>query len=188
VRELALRGRHNVANSLAALAIAEAAGIPRETALGVLRSCRGLPHRCQHVGTVAGVDYVDDSKGTNVAAAVAALRGLAPEPPGRIVLIAGGIAKEDDFSSLATELAACGRAALLIGRDAARIGAGIGAAVEVRHAADLAEAVRLAARIAEPGDVVLLSPACASFDMFRDYAQRGECFAAAVASLQGGVH
>lgn len=187
-RELALSGRHNVANALAALAIAEAAGITRESVLRVLRSCRGLPHRCQHVGTVGGVDYVDDSKGTNVAAAVAALRGLAPALPGRVVLIAGGIAKEDDFSPLAAELAACARMALLIGRDAARIASGIGAAVEVRHAADLGEAVRLAALIAEPGDVVLLSPACASFDMFRDYAHRGECFASAVAALQRGVH
>jgi UDP-N-acetylmuramoylalanine--D-glutamate ligase len=187
-RELALRGRHNVANALAAFAIAEAAGIPRDAVTRVLRSYRGLPHRCQHAGTFRGVDYVDDSKGTNVAAAVAALRGLAPAPPGRIVLIAGGIAKEDDFSLLAAELSACARAALLIGRDAGRIASGIGASVDVQYAGSLEEAVQLAAFIAVPGDVVLLSPACASFDMFRDYAHRGECFARAVAGLQSGVH
>ncbi len=183
--ELALHGRHNLANALAALAIAEAGGIPREACLEVLRTCRGLPHRCQHVARVEGVDYIDDSKGTNAAAAVAALRGLAPAPPGRVILIAGGIAKEHDWRALAEELGRGARGVLLIGRDAALIEAGVAGACPLEHCADLAAAVRRAAELASPGDVVLLSPACASFDMFRNYEHRGEAFAAAVRALPG---
>jgi UDP-N-acetylmuramoylalanine--D-glutamate ligase len=183
VRDLGLHGRHNVSNALAALAIAAAAGIPREPALAVLRSYRGLPHRCQRVASVDGVDFYDDSKGTNAAAAVAALRGLVPRPPGRIVLIAGGIAKESDFSGMAAELARCGRAAVLIGRDAALFREAFAGVVPLHAATDMDEAVRTARSLAAPGDVVLLSPACASFDMFRNYAERGEVFARAARSL-----
>ena len=182
-RALGLRGRHNIANALAALAIADAAGVPRHAVLRVLSTYTGLPHRCQIVARAAGVDYIDDSKGTNVAATVAALRGLSPEPPGRVVLIAGGIAKEHDFSALAAELARCARALLLIGRDAQVIAAGVGNATPITHCADLESAVRAAADLAHPGDVVLLSPACASFDMFRNYEHRGASFSAAARSL-----
>jgi len=185
-RELGLHGRHNLANALAALALAEAVGIAREAALAVLREYRGLPHRCQHVARVAGIDFYDDSKGTNVAATVAALRGLAPEPPARIVLIAGGIAKEHDFRALAAELGRTARAVVLIGRSAADIARGIGDGVPVERAADLVEAVGAAHALARPGDVVLLSPACASFDMFRNYEERGEVFVRAVRALPAG--
>jgi UDP-N-acetylmuramoylalanine--D-glutamate ligase len=184
-RELALRGRHNLANALAALAIAESGGVPRPACLGVLRSYRGLPHRCQRVARAGGVDYIDDSKGTNVAAAVAALQGLAPPPPARVLLIAGGIAKEHDFSALAGELARCARVLLLIGRDAPRIAGEVSGACPVEHCASLDAAVQRAAALARPGDVVLLSPACASFDMFRNYEHRGEAFAAAARALPG---
>jgi UDP-N-acetylmuramoylalanine--D-glutamate ligase len=183
--ELALRGRHNLANALAALAVAESGGIPREACLGVLRSYRGLPHRCQRVALAGGVDYIDDSKGTNVAAAVAALQGLAPPAPSRVLLIAGGIAKEHEFDALAAELARCARVLLLIGRDALRIAEGVAGACPVEHCADLESAVQRAAVLAQPGDVVLLSPACASFDMFRNYEHRGEAFAAAARALPG---
>jgi UDP-N-acetylmuramoylalanine--D-glutamate ligase len=119
VSELGLRGRHNVGNALAAVALADAAGIPRAAQLAVLREYRGLRHRCQHVRHFEGVDYFDDSKGTNVAAAVAALRGLAADCAGRIVLIAGGVAKENEFTALAAELERVGRAVVLIGEAAA---------------------------------------------------------------------
>jgi UDP-N-acetylmuramoylalanine--D-glutamate ligase len=184
-RELGLRGRHNLLNGLAALAIADAAGIPREASLAVLRSYRGLPHRCQFVARAGGADWYDDSKGTNVAAVVAALDGLAPEAPGRVVLIAGGIAKEPDFAPLAAALARCGRAAVLIGRDAPRIATALAGVVPLERADDMQDAVARAARLAAPGDVVLLSPACASFDMFRNYEHRGELFARAVHALPG---
>lgn len=184
-RALGLRGRHNQLNALAALAIADAAGIPREASLEVLHSYRGLPHRCQFVARAGGVDWYDDSKGTNVAAVVAALDGLAPAAPARVVLIAGGIAKEPDFAPLAAALARCGRAAVLIGQDAPRIAVALAGVVPVAHAIDMDDAVERAARLATRGDVVLLSPACASFDMFRNYEHRGELFARAVRALHG---
>ena len=184
-RALGLRGRHNTANALAALAIAEAAGVPREAAVRVLSTYTGLPHRCQIVARAGGVDYIDDSKGTNVAAAVAALRGLAPASPGRVLLVAGGIAKEHDFSALAAELGHCARALLLIGRDAQAIADGVGNATPISRCVDLESAVRAAADLAQPGDVVLLSPACASFDMFRNYEHRGATFTAAARALPG---
>jgi UDP-N-acetylmuramoylalanine--D-glutamate ligase len=185
VRELGLRGRHNVANSLAALALAQAAGIPRAAQLEVLRSYRGLPHRCQHVRRLDGVDFYDDSKGTNVAAAVAALRGLAPEGAGRIVLIAGGLAKETDFAPLAAELRRTGRAAVLIGSSAGLLAQALEGALPLARAEGMEPAVAAARALARTGDVVLLSPACASFDMFRNYAERGEAFARAVRALAG---
>jgi len=184
-RELGLRGRHNVANSLAAMAIAAAAGIPRPAQLAVLRSYRGLPHRCQLVCRAGGVDFYDDSKGTNVAAAVAALRGLAPAGNGRIVLIAGGVAKESDFGTLAAELRLRCRAAVLIGRSAGLLAQALEGEVPLARAGSMDDAVATACALAEPGDIVLLSPACASFDMFRDYAERGEAFTRAARALDG---
>jgi UDP-N-acetylmuramoylalanine--D-glutamate ligase len=185
-RELGMPGRHNVANALAAMAIATASGVPLEAQIGVLRSYTGLAHRCQHIRTLDGVDYYDDSKGTNAAAALAALRGLAAGCAGKTVLIAGGIAKENDFSALAHELARSARAVILIGRDAPRLAAAFGAQVPLARAADMVEAVGLARAAAQAGDIVLLSPACASFDMFRNYEERGEVFAGAVRALHGG--
>ena len=184
-RELGLRGRHNVLNSLAALALAAAAGIPRAAQLAVLRSYRGLPHRCQPVARIDGIDFYDDSKGTNVAAAVAALRGFAGEGGGRIVLIAGGVAKESDFTLLAAELARAGRAAVLIGSSAELLAEALAGAVPLARAASMEEAVARARALAQPGDTVLLSPACASFDMFRNYEERGDAFARAVRALAG---
>ena len=183
VPEMALLGRHNVANALAAIAIADAAGIPREAQFEVLRSYRGLPHRCQRIASIDGVDFFDDSKGTNVAAVVAALQGLAPNGEGRVVLIAGGIAKETDFSAMATELDRCGRAEVLIGRDAPLLREALEGVLPLHFASSMQQAVEIASALADEGDVVLLSPACASFDMFRNYADRGEAFARAVNAL-----
>jgi UDP-N-acetylmuramoylalanine--D-glutamate ligase len=137
----------------------------------------------QFVAQVAGVDYVDDSKGTNVGATVAAIDGLAAEGR-RLVLILGGEGKGQDFAPLAVPMQRAARAAVLIGRDAPAIAAVLGGAhYPVEHADSLAEAVMAAARLAEPGDAVVLSPACASFDMFRDYAHRAEVFVSAVREL-----
>ncbi len=180
--ELPLAGRHNAANALAALALCEGGlGIAPQTLVDGLKAFRGLPHRVELVAERAdGVRYYDDSKGTNVGATVAALDGLSSP----VVLIAGGDGKGQDFSPLADALARHARAVVLIGRDAARIEAAIdGCGVSLEHAADLDRAVERANALAQPGDVVLLSPACASLDMFRNYAHRAEVFITAVRRL-----
>ncbi len=167
-RELKLPGLHNAANALASLALCRAIGLPMPTLLAALREFRGLPHRVEPVGEIHGVRYYDDSKGTNVGATVAALAGLA-HGHGKIVLIAGGEGKGQDFSPLRDALSRAARAVILIGRDAPLIEAALGGArVRVLHAAGMEEAVSRAAMEARPGDAVLLSPACASFDMFRN--------------------
>ncbi|MDE2305272.1 MAG: UDP-N-acetylmuramoyl-L-alanine--D-glutamate ligase [Gammaproteobacteria bacterium] len=178
-----LAGRHNAANALAALALGEAAGLEIAPMLAALGSFAGLAHRSQWVADVAGVRYVDDSKGTNVGATVAAIEGS--DRP--LVMILGGLAKGQDFAPLARALRGRVRAAVLIGRDAPAIGAAIGCVCPVEHATSMEEAVAAAARLARAGDAVLLSPACASLDMFRDYAHRGQAFAAAVRALSGRV-
>ena len=183
VGEMALAGRHNLANGLAALAMADAMGLPRAAAREALCTFGGLAHRTQLVAEVRGVRYYDDSKGTNVGATIAALEGFEDETPARTVLIAGGDGKGQDFSALGPILARTARCVVLIGRDAGLIEAVLGPSVARVHAADMAEAVSLAARHAVPGDRVLLSPACASFDMFRNYEHRGEVFAQAVRGL-----
>jgi UDP-N-acetylmuramoylalanine--D-glutamate ligase len=181
--ELALAGRHNAANALAAHALAHAIGLPDAPLAEALRGFRGLPHRMSRVADIGGVAYFDDSKGTNVGATVAALAGM--DRP--VVLIAGGDGKGQDFSPLAPAVKARARAVVLIGRDAPRIERVVaGTGVPCSGAADMNEAVERAARLARPGDAVLLSPACASYDMFRDYVQRGEAFAAAVRRLEAG--
>jgi UDP-N-acetylmuramoylalanine--D-glutamate ligase len=182
--ELLIPGRHNLANALAALALGEAAGLPLEPCLQALRVFRGLPHRSQLVAEKAGVRWYNDSKGTNVGASIAALEGLhvAGEAP-RTLLIAGGDGKGADFTPLRPVVERCARAVILIGRDAPLIAAALDNRVHLFHATDLSAAVSLAAKQARPGDRVLLSPACASFDMFRNYEERGERFAAAVAEL-----
>ncbi len=178
--ELQIRGAHNAVNALAACALAHQAGAPLEALAQGLRTFRGLPHRLEHIAERHGVAWYDDSKGTNVGAATAALNGLAQ----KVVLIAGGEGKGQDFAPLAGPVRAYARAVLLIGRDAARIERALRASgVPLARCASLPQAVRRAARLAQPGDAVLLSPACASFDMFRDYAHRGEVFAAAVRRL-----
>jgi UDP-N-acetylmuramoylalanine--D-glutamate ligase len=177
--ELRLQGRHNAANALAALAMGEALSLPRAASLATLRVFGGLPHRSQWVADVAGVRYVNDSKGTNVGATVAAVSGLA----GPLVLIAGGDGKNADFSELRAAFRGKVRHVVLIGQDAPRLEAVLAGVVSTERAPDLPAAVRAAHRAARAGDTVLLSPACASLDMFRDYAQRGDVFATAVREL-----
>jgi UDP-N-acetylmuramoylalanine--D-glutamate ligase len=179
VSALRLPGRHNAANALAALAVGSACGFPREAMTGVLGRFGGLPHRAERVRDRRGVAWIDDSKGTNVGATVAAIEGL--DAP--LVLIAGGEGKGQDFAPLGAACEGKVRQAVLIGRDAPLIAAALEGRCPVCFAGSMAEAVGIAAACARPGDTVLLSPACASFDMFRDYAERGEAFAAAVREL-----
>jgi len=180
VRETKLAGLHTAANALAALALCRALGLPLEPLLAALREFKGLPHRVELAGEAHGVRWYDDSKGTNVGSTVAALAGLA-QSGAKLILIAGGDGKGQDFSPLRDAVARSARALVLIGRDAPLIEAAVaGAGVPIRRAASMGEAVALAAQAARPGDAVLLSPACASFDMFRDYKHRGEVFRLAV--------
>lgn len=184
--KLPINGLHNAANALAALALCSALGLPMDRLLAGLQTFKGLPHRVEFVAEVQGVRYYDDSKGTNVGATLAALEGQLAGPDHKVVLIAGGDGKGQDFSPLRPAVERSARAVVLIGRDADRLAAALdGCGVAMQRAADLPSAVRLAAGLAEPGDVVLLSPACASLDMFRNYAHRAEVFIAAVNALQG---
>jgi UDP-N-acetylmuramoylalanine--D-glutamate ligase len=178
-----LTGAHNLLNACAAIACASELGAKKEAIAAALERFEGLSHRTVLVGTVNGVRYYDDSKGTNVGAAVAALRGLAES---KVVLIAGGRDKLGAYDPLVQELAHKGRGLVLIGEAADRIARAARGAVETVRARSMDEAVRAAAALAKPGDAVLLSPACSSFDMFRDYKERGDTFARAVGELQGG--
>lgn len=175
-----LHGAHNALNAAAAVAIARAAGASPRAVRAGLTAFRALPHRMALVMEIDQVRYYDDSKGTNVGATVTALRGL-PEP--RAVLIAGGRDKLGAYDELVAALVAKGRAVVLMGEAAGRIAAAIGDRVPVAFAADMDAAVTRAASLAEPGDAVLLSPACSSFDMYQSYAERGDRFVAAVRSL-----
>jgi UDP-N-acetylmuramoylalanine--D-glutamate ligase len=177
--ELALRGTHNEANVLAALALTADLVHDGNGALEVLRTFAGLPHRCQTVAERRGVVYVDDSKGTNVGATLAALQGL----HGPLVLIAGGLAKGQDLAPLAAACRGKVRAAVLIGTAAPELETILGSECVTARASSMAEAVARAAALAQRGDTVLLSPACASQDMFRDYRDRGEQFARAAREL-----
>ena len=174
-----LQGLHNAANAMAALALAEALDLPLAPALDALCAFGGLPHRSQWVADVRGVRYVNDSKGTNVGATLAAVRGLA----GPLVVIAGGDGKNQDFSELRQAFRGKVRHVVLIGRDAPALAATLADVCATERASDMPAAVRAAQAVAQPGDTVLLSPACASLDMFRDYTHRGDEFAAAVRSL-----
>ncbi|MDP9915203.1 UDP-N-acetylmuramoylalanine--D-glutamate ligase [Variovorax boronicumulans] len=176
---LRIRGRHNAMNALAALALASAADCPLGPMLYGLREYRGEPHRVEPIAIVDEVEFFDDSKGTNVGATVAALSGLGEER--RVVVILGGEGKGQDFEPLADPVREYARAVVLIGRDAPLIEAALASTgVSLKHAGSMEEAVKLAAARAHPGDAVLLSPACASFDMFKDYAHRAEVFCEAV--------
>ncbi len=181
VGRLKIGGRHNAANALAALALGEAAGLSIAAMLAALESFPGLPHRSAWVADVAGVRFIDDSKGTNVGATIAAVAGS--ERP--LIVIAGGEGKGQDFTPLAGAFRGKVRETVLIGKDADAIADALAGVCGLRRASSMAEAVEAAADIARPGDTVLLSPACASFDMFRDYAERGDEFAAAVRGLAG---
>ena len=184
LEELPVAGAHNAANALAAGALCHAIGIADAPITAALRAFRGLAHRVEKIAEIGGIAFYDDSKGTNVAASVAALSGFS-QP---VVLIAGGEGKGQDFSPLRAPLERHARAVVLIGRDRERLAAALeGCHVPLARAADLEQAVRSAFAACRAGDVVLLSPACASFDMFRDYAHRGEVFAAAVRALAGSA-
>ncbi|MBZ0334475.1 UDP-N-acetylmuramoyl-L-alanine--D-glutamate ligase [Marinobacter sp. AL4B] len=180
--ELKLMGRHNISNVMAAFALGQAAGLPMPVMLDVAREFRGLPHRCEFVRNLDGVDYINDSKGTNVGATVAAIESLVPDQ-GKVVLIVGGDGKGADFTPLAEPVKACCRAVVLIGRDAIAISDALGQSVETISADSLGQAVAKAGEVACAGDRVLLSPACASFDMFKDYNDRGDQFRALVEVL-----
>jgi UDP-N-acetylmuramoylalanine--D-glutamate ligase len=174
-----LQGLHNAANAMAALAMAEALALPVGPCIEALAAFGGLPHRSQWVADVAGVRYVNDSKGTNVGATLAAVAGM----DGPLVLIAGGDGKGQDFSELREAFRGKVRHVVLIGRDAPALEAALAGVCVTERAADMHAAVQAARAAALPGETVLLSPACASLDMFRDYTHRGDEFAAAVRSL-----
>lgn len=181
VDELRLTGLHNAANAMAALALCECVGVPPARVLPALKAFKGLPHRVETVAEIGGVLYVDDSKGTNVGATLAAIEGLGR----KVAIVLGGVGKGQDFSPLKPALERHGRAVALIGRDAAAIGMALeGSGVPTRIVADMADAVRWLAARAEAGDCVLLSPACASLDMYRNYAHRAQAFIDAVRELQ----
>jgi UDP-N-acetylmuramoylalanine--D-glutamate ligase len=181
ISRMKITGLHNAANALAALALGEAAGLELPAMLAALEAFPGLKHRSAWIADIAGVRYIDDSKGTNVGATLAAVSGL--EDP--LVLIAGGEGKGQDFAPLAAAFKDKVRHVVLIGKDAPALGAALAGVCTTERAATLEAAVAAAAAAARPGEAVLLSPACASFDMFRDYRHRGDVFAAAVRALAG---
>jgi UDP-N-acetylmuramoylalanine--D-glutamate ligase len=185
---LLIKGRHNAANALASLALAQAAGMSMGPLLHGLREYRGEPHRVQSIAVIRDVEYIDDSKGTNVGATIAALQGLglanAHSDRRKIILIAGGEGKGQDFSLLTESIRRFAKSVILIGRDAGLIrSATASSGIEFIDQQTLEQAVVYAASIAVSGDIVLLSPACASFDMFKDYAHRAHVFADAVQEL-----
>jgi len=194
VAEVRIKGRHNIANALAALALGHAVGLPREIMLAALRSFPGLAHRCQHIAQCQGVDWIDDSKATNVGATLAAIEGFCEQSSSdgknnekkaaTIILIAGGQAKGQDFSALAKALPGRVKQVILIGEDTEQLAQAFGKGVPSIYATSMQAAVSAAASQANDGDIVLLSPACASFDMFSGFEERGRCFAEAVGGLR----
>lgn len=181
--KLALFGRHNMANALAALALGESIHLPMEAMLSTLEKFQGLPHRCEWVKEINGVQWINDSKGTNVGATLSALQGLAADIPGKWILIAGGVGKNADFTPLRAMVKSHCRAVVLIGEAADELQALLEPVSPCYRANSLEEAVEISAKQAKPGDGVLLSPACASLDMFRDFEHRGEVFKAAVMAV-----
>ena len=179
VSAMKIKGLHNAANALASLALGDALGLAMPTMLEELSTFAGLPHRSQWVADVDGVTYINDSKGTNVGATIAAVSGM----QGPLVMIAGGDGKNQDFAVLAAAFRGKVRHTVLIGRDAAAIAAALNGVCTLEMCNSLEDAVRAAAKAAQPGDTVLLSPACASLDMFRDYTHRGAVFTQAVKEL-----
>lgn len=185
--ELKIRGTHNVDNALAALAIGNAAGIPMDAMLATLRTFNGLRHRCEFVASKGGVEFYNDSKGTNIGATLAAIAGLARNPA-QLIVIAGGEGKGQDFTELKPVLAQTNCQLVLIGRDAPVIAEATQDLVSVHFANNMQEAVEKSFALCAAGDAVLLSPACASFDMFKNYEDRGNKFCDAVQMLIGGAH
>ncbi len=174
--EILLNGKHNMLNAAAAFALGESMGISLDTMQCVARQFQGLPHRVECVIEKNSISWIDDSKGTNVGAAEAAVMGV----QGNVVLIAGGVAKEKDFSLLVNAMRTKGRVVILLGQDAPLLGKAFCGVVPIVYAEDMMDAVTIAARYAEAGDSVLLSPACASFDMYSNYIERGNAYKAAV--------
>ena len=181
--ELKIKGRHNAVNALAALALGKAINLPLSAMIKALRDFPGLPHRCQWIAKINNIDWYNDSKGTNVGATGSAIEGLGVECKGKIILIAGGIAKDKDFSLLHDPVARYARAVVLIGKDAELIERALTGASKILHASSMADAVAISNREALSGDAVLLSPACTSFDMFNNFEHRGEVFAMEVKKL-----
>ena len=182
-KELKISGKHNVDNALAALALGDAAGIPVDAMIETLKEFRGLHHRCEYVATKSGVDFYNDSKGTNIGATVAAIAGLS-RPPAQLIVIAGGEGKGQDFKELNPTLEKNPCHLVLIGRDAQLIADAVKGHTQCSFANSMQDAVQTAYELAKSGDAVLLSPACASFDMFKNYEDRGEQFCAQVLALQ----
>ena len=180
--ELQLAGRHNHLNVLSALALGSALKMPLEGLIEGAKQYRGLPHRCQLIGRVKGVSFINDSKGTNIGATAAALEGLAGV--GKIWLIIGGQGKGQDFSLLKPVLTRINVRLLVMGEATEQIRTDLGEDTPMDIMSSLEDAVNFSAASAQPGDTVLLSPACASFDMFTSYVERGERFQAAVAALE----
>jgi UDP-N-acetylmuramoylalanine--D-glutamate ligase len=183
VDELKIRGSHNVSNACAAVLAARLMGVGEDDIAAVLREFKGLAHRTQFVRSVDGVEYIDDSKATNVGAAIASIDGLT-RSKGKIVLIAGGVDKGGSYQPLEQRMSEEGRAVVVLGEAASLLErAFAGSPVELRRASSMSDAVKHAAALARPGDTVLLAPACSSFDMFRSYAERGDRFQRAVETL-----
>ncbi len=182
VAALRMVGHHNLSNAIVALALGEAAGIPLQSMIDTLRHFGGLPHRTEWVAESKGVQWINDSKGTNVGATEAAIEGIGAllGTGQKLILIAGGQGKGGDFSPLQPLAASFLRAIVLLGEDAGQISAALGGVVEEYSVEDMSQAVAAAGVVAQPGDVVLLSPACASFDQFSGFAARGEAFCRAV--------
>ncbi|MGB6975917.1 MAG: UDP-N-acetylmuramoyl-L-alanine--D-glutamate ligase [Gammaproteobacteria bacterium] len=183
VTELQIKGRHHWANALAALALGRAIGLPMSAMLQTLRTFQGLAHRCQWVARYQEVDWYNDSKATNVVSSIAALEGLGDTLRNKLILIAGGLGKQQDFSPLQKPVLQYVRTVILIGRDAPLIEQALNKTSKILHASSMLEAVTLAHQEAQAGDAVLLSPACASFDMFDNFEHRGEVFMTLVREL-----
>nr|WP_232086012.1 UDP-N-acetylmuramoyl-L-alanine--D-glutamate ligase [Candidatus Nitrosacidococcus tergens] len=182
VEQLSIKGRHNWANALAALALGESVGLPQSAMITALQEFQGLSHRCQKVACINRVDWFNDSKGTNVGATLAALEGLPCH--GKIILIAGGIGKGADFRPLYKPLAARAKALILMGRDAYQLATDLTDSTPIYQVSNMTEAVNTAYDLASSEDCVLLSPACASFDMFSGFEARGEAFIQAIQAIQ----
>ena len=184
VRELPILGQQHQANALAALAIGDGYGFDMQAMLHALTQFKGLPHRCQLVREHHGVFWYNDSKGTNVGATLAAIEGLGNDTKGKLILIAGGVGKNADFSPLILPIEKYVKAMVLIGEAAPILAATMGDRVEVKFAKSMDEAVAISASIAEREDSVLLSPACASLDMFKNFEHRGQVFMESVQGLK----
>jgi UDP-N-acetylmuramoylalanine--D-glutamate ligase len=182
--ELKLLGNQNILNALAALAIAEAINLPRSSCLAVLKTFAGLEHRCEFIGEFAGVKWINDSKGTNVGATVAAIAGIAAQITGKLVIILGGRSKGADLSPLVAPVLQHGKAVIVIGEAKELLQTLFTGKIPCYVALDLVQCVAIASKLVVPGDAVLLSPACSSLDMFVNFEERGSMFKQALLEKQ----